>query len=101
MNAGREGEGLVSSVIREMENARAAKLWSFAICGDYAAVTVTVSVWPDVSVTLCDAPPVILQACQIRLEAMRLKHLRAPPDGFVVFDSSAREVERWFRFVRD
>jgi hypothetical protein len=44
---------------------------------------------------------VILQACQIRLEAMRLKHLRAPPDGFVVFDSSAREVERWFRFVRD
>jgi hypothetical protein len=39
---------------------------------------------------------VILQACQYRLTEMRLKHPRGPPDGFVVFDSKAHEVGRWF-----
>jgi hypothetical protein len=44
---------------------------------------------------------VIVLACQTRLEAMRLKHPGRQPDGFVVFDSLAEEVERWFQFVRD
>jgi hypothetical protein len=38
---------------------------------------------------------VLLEACQDRLPAMRLKHPKSPPDGFLVFHEEA-EVGRWF-----
>jgi hypothetical protein len=38
---------------------------------------------------------VLLEACEDRLPAMRLKYPKSPPDGFLVFDGAA-EVGRWF-----
>jgi hypothetical protein len=38
---------------------------------------------------------VLLEACQDRLPAMRLKHPKSPPDGFLIFDGAA-EVGHWF-----
>jgi hypothetical protein len=38
---------------------------------------------------------VLLEACQDRLPAMRLKYPKSPPDGFLVFDGAA-EVGHWF-----
>jgi hypothetical protein len=38
---------------------------------------------------------VLLEACQNRLPAMRLKHPESPPDGFLGFDGAA-EVGHWF-----
>jgi hypothetical protein len=32
---------------------------------------------------------VLLEACRDRLPAMRLKHPKSPPDGFLVFDGAA------------
>jgi hypothetical protein len=37
-------------------------------------------------------------ACQSRIRAMRLKHAASPPDGFIVFDKTGKEVDRWFLF---
>ena len=35
-----------------------------------------------------------------RFAEMRLKYPKAPPDGFLVFDSDGIEVRRWFESVR-
>lgn len=33
----------------------------------------------------------------VRLEAVRLRHPKAPPDGFIVFDNrTGKELHRWF-----
>ena len=35
-----------------------------------------------------------------RFAEMQLKYPKAPPDGFLVFDSDGIEVRRWFESVR-
>ena len=38
---------------------------------------------------------VLLEACQDRLPAMRLKYPNSPPDGFLVFDGAAEVGHRF------
>jgi CheY-like chemotaxis protein len=42
----------------------------------------------------------IVASCITRLPSMRLTYAQTPPDGFLVFDSSGKEVRRWFGSVR-
>lgn len=38
----------------------------------------------------------VVLSCQERLPAMRKKHAKSPPDGFIIFDASGNEARRWF-----
>ena len=49
----------------------------------------------EVEEFLVNGRDVLLEACQDRLPAMRLKHPQSPPDGFLIFDGAA-EVGHWF-----
>jgi hypothetical protein len=38
----------------------------------------------------------LITACRCRMDMMRHKYSRTPPDGFIVFDDSGKEIARWF-----
>jgi hypothetical protein len=38
----------------------------------------------------------VVSSCLKRMEIVRLRHPKTPPDGFIVFDGEGREVHRWF-----
>jgi predicted NAD/FAD-binding protein len=38
----------------------------------------------------------VVTFCREALYGMKLRHIRRPPDGFVVVDADGREVRRWF-----
>jgi hypothetical protein len=40
----------------------------------------------------------LVTACRYRLVLIRRKYPDEPPDGFIVFDGSGKEVRRWFDF---
>jgi hypothetical protein len=37
----------------------------------------------------------VVAACRYGLTAMRLKYPETPPNGFVVFDDTGKEIRRW------
>jgi hypothetical protein len=39
---------------------------------------------------------VVVASCIERFSEVRLKHPQNPPEGFLVFDETGQEVQRWF-----
>ncbi len=42
----------------------------------------------------------VVASCLERLPHMKLEHVDAPPDGFLIFDENNQEVRRWFGSAR-
>jgi hypothetical protein len=38
----------------------------------------------------------LIMACRYRMDMTRTKYPESPPDGFIVFDSNGKEIQRWF-----
>ena len=38
---------------------------------------------------------VLVSSCRYRMEMMRRKHSKTPPDGFIVADADGKEIGRW------
>jgi hypothetical protein len=40
---------------------------------------------------------ILVTSCHFRMEMMRRKHPKTPPDGFIVIDPAGKEIGRWTR----